>query len=302
MNKPPHNDDDIDAWLGRGEPLFRRSHADDDLEPPNEIDNVVLANARAALRASSRDAERRSPAPAFFTLDQWALPLGLAATLILAVAVVMRVNPDEAAIAEKIQDIDAPASPRDMDEPAVAAEAVASTAAEAAPTPPLSAPPPEVARPQAATGLARQRSNRAEKLETDATGEATINDVSAGAAVDAAAAPQEQAVGAFASAPALSPPPSPPPPASSQAAGNQVAVPKSALQERRVLTAPAGARAAESAAESEQDPRSDPNVWYRRIVELRTSGNTVTADKEWRDLKARYPSFIPPDTEPAVPR
>jgi hypothetical protein len=276
MNKPPYDDDDIDAWLARREPLFRRSHAGDDLEPPNEIDNVVLAQARAALRDSQHAAERRSPLPAFFTLDQWALPLGLAATLIVAVAVVIRVNPDEAAIAERIQDSDAPASPVDMDEPPGAPDAAASTAQTVTETVAV----PQKARPQVSGELSRQRSNREEKLEADAAADAVKADVSADAAVAETRAPQEPVGGAFASVP--TPLPAPPPPAAA--------------------AAPAGARAAQSAAENEQDPRGNPILWYQRIVELRAKGDAATADKEWRELQDRYPSFVPPDREPAPPR
>ncbi len=95
MNTPP---DDLDSLLARREPLFRGSGTSEPLEPPAEIDRLVLARARAALRAAGND---EAPRPAFFTLRPWAMPLGLAATLLFALAVVVRLGPDAGAPAPR---------------------------------------------------------------------------------------------------------------------------------------------------------------------------------------------------------
>ena len=98
MNTPP---DDIDALLARREPLFRRTSTAAPLEPPAEIDRIVLARARAALRDTRSDEASR---PTFFTLRPWVMPLGLAATLVFALAVVVRLGPDAGAPSPRAED------------------------------------------------------------------------------------------------------------------------------------------------------------------------------------------------------
>jgi hypothetical protein len=123
MNTPP---DDLDARLARREPLFRRPSAADPLEPPADIDRIVLARARAALRDTGSD---EAPRPSFFTLRPWVMPLGLAATLVFALAVVLRLGPDAGAPA-----------PRVLAETDLRREAPDATAAAATPAPAADAP------------------------------------------------------------------------------------------------------------------------------------------------------------------
>jgi hypothetical protein len=45
------------------------------------------------------------------------------------------------------------------------------------------------------------------------------------------------------------------------------------------------------------DFQASPELWYRKIVELRSKGERLAAEREWRALKARYPDFeAPPRT------
>ena len=45
------------------------------------------------------------------------------------------------------------------------------------------------------------------------------------------------------------------------------------------------------------DFQARPELWYRKIVELRSKGERLAAEREWRALKARYPDFeAPPRT------
>ena len=47
------------------------------------------------------------------------------------------------------------------------------------------------------------------------------------------------------------------------------------------------------------DSQATPELWYRKIVELRSTGQQRAAEREWRALKARYPDFQePPRTTP----
>jgi hypothetical protein len=75
----PERDDDLDAYLRRALPLHRQLSELESIEPPEDLDRVVLRQARQAIRGS--------PGVPVFRAPRWALPAGLAATLLLVVAV-----------------------------------------------------------------------------------------------------------------------------------------------------------------------------------------------------------------------
>ena len=72
-------DQEFDDFLSRRKPLFRRP--DDDLEPPEEIDRVVLRRAREAIEI---DRPQRA-----FRGANWGAPLAIAATLLVVFTVVL---------------------------------------------------------------------------------------------------------------------------------------------------------------------------------------------------------------------
>ena len=76
MNRP---DDEFDEFLTRRKPLFRRP-PDDVLEPPDEVDRLVLRQAREAIRT-----ER----PQRLFHGTWGASLAIAATLLLVFGVVL---------------------------------------------------------------------------------------------------------------------------------------------------------------------------------------------------------------------
>jgi hypothetical protein len=73
-------DAEFDDFLSRRKPLFRRA-PDDLLEPPEEVDRVVLRQAREAI-------ELDRPQPAFRGAH-WGAPLAIAATLLVTFTVVL---------------------------------------------------------------------------------------------------------------------------------------------------------------------------------------------------------------------
>ncbi len=266
MSTPP---DDIDAWLDRREPLFRRSASSEPLEPPAEIDNVVLARARAALR-DGRSSEGRTPA--FFTLSQWSLPLGLAATLVLAIAIVIRVNPAAAPatsdIAETADKLDSVALPM-----AAAPEVVRETDADLRSRADLPPSPQNEARREA-------RRERSPSLPELAASNAAASDQAA-SEPEPVAPPNVQAVA---------------PMTVTASAAAAEAAPAGRL-------ADAGSenqRSSAATAAKSEVPRTDPLRWYQHIVALRGEGLAAEADREWRALKTRYPDFEPP-TAPVEP-
>jgi hypothetical protein len=81
------HDPEFEDFLKRRRPLFRRD-VDDGLEPPPELDRVVLRQAREAIRAEDPMPLYRGP--------RWAAPMAIAATLLLGLAVVFQVADQQA--------------------------------------------------------------------------------------------------------------------------------------------------------------------------------------------------------------
>ena len=74
-------DDEFDDFLARRKPLFQRpAH---ELEPPAEVDRLVLRQAREAIRPSRELHEIRGAG--------WGMPLALAATVLVTVTIVLNV-------------------------------------------------------------------------------------------------------------------------------------------------------------------------------------------------------------------
>ncbi|HTU67142.1 MAG TPA: hypothetical protein VMF52_14435 [Steroidobacteraceae bacterium] len=76
------HDDEFEDFLRRRRPMFGR--ADDALEPPAELDRVVLRQAREAIEGERPQRLFRAPG--------WGMPVALAATLVLAFTVILRVE------------------------------------------------------------------------------------------------------------------------------------------------------------------------------------------------------------------
>jgi hypothetical protein len=98
-------DDEFDDFLARRRPLFRRPV--DDLQPPEEVDRVVLRRAREAI-------EIERPQRAFRGAN-WGAPLAIAATLLVVFTVVLHfMQPKavpEVSVQQVAQPVAAPAAP-----------------------------------------------------------------------------------------------------------------------------------------------------------------------------------------------
>jgi hypothetical protein len=118
------SDGDFDDFLSRRKPLFPRP-PDDVLEPPAELDRVVLRQAREAIRAET-------PEPAYHG-TRWGMPVALAASVLVAATLVLHIVSDrEPASQVTVQN----AAQREY----VAETAAAPAAPAAAATPTTSAP------------------------------------------------------------------------------------------------------------------------------------------------------------------
>jgi len=77
-------DDEFDDFLARRRKLFR-SPEQDVLEPPHEVDRIVLRQAREAIETRGAPREIRGMA--------WGAPLALAASLLVAFTIILNVGP-----------------------------------------------------------------------------------------------------------------------------------------------------------------------------------------------------------------
>ena len=98
-------DDEFDDFLSRRRPLFRRPV--DDLQPPEEVDRVVLRRAREAI-------EIERPQRAFRGAN-WGAPLAIAATLLVVFTVVLHfMQPSSHTVPEvTVQDVAQPVEQAD---------------------------------------------------------------------------------------------------------------------------------------------------------------------------------------------
>jgi hypothetical protein len=100
-------DDEFDDFLRRRRPMFGRPG--DDLEPPAELDRIVLRQAREAIEAEKPQRVFRAPT--------WGMPVALAATLVLAFTIILRVGAPtkearpEVTVQNVARSIEFPASP-----------------------------------------------------------------------------------------------------------------------------------------------------------------------------------------------
>jgi hypothetical protein len=100
-------DDDFDDFLRRRKPLFDRSRDDDLLEPPAELDRVVLRQAREAIEPPRPQRLYRAP--------RWSAPLAVAATLAVAFTVVLQLMPKHRATPQATADISMQPASRPVD-------------------------------------------------------------------------------------------------------------------------------------------------------------------------------------------
>jgi hypothetical protein len=122
MNGP---DDEFDDFLRRRRPLFG---SNDQLEPPAELDRIVLRQAREAIEAERPQRHFRAPS--------WGMPVALAATLVLAFTIILRVGlpTKEAASEVTVQNVS-----RKVEYPVPAPDAPQMQAQRAAAAPPAPA-------------------------------------------------------------------------------------------------------------------------------------------------------------------
>ena len=80
----PEYDPEFEAYLRRRVHLDRRLHSLARLEPPEELDRIIIGKARQAIRPS--------PSVPHFRAPKWAVPLGMAACLFMSFSLILDVG------------------------------------------------------------------------------------------------------------------------------------------------------------------------------------------------------------------
>jgi hypothetical protein len=75
------HDDEFEAYLKRQVPIHKGMTSPERPEPPPELDRIIIGNARKAIQSRSPVRLYRAP--------KWALPVGLAATILISFATLL---------------------------------------------------------------------------------------------------------------------------------------------------------------------------------------------------------------------
>jgi hypothetical protein len=270
------HDDEFEDFLRRKRPLFTRAD-DDPLEPPAELDRLILRQARDAIR---------EPAPQrVFRAPGWGMPVALAATLVLAFTVILYTanSPERVAADVAVQNV-----ARSVETaPAAAAAAPAAELAEAAAAPPANYP------SEAAAAARTDGVVVADIIETeaDARGQEVAGDVArarskAQAAGDRALVAREEAERY-----AESPPAATPKPADQGAPASAGVLSKSASGPYAPAQTDAADAVARKAPGLSPAYRRDSKTWLAEIERLRATGDVARADAELTEFKRQHRAY-----------
>jgi hypothetical protein len=325
MTNPEH-DEGFEAYLKRRSVL--PNALDDRLEPPAALDEIVLRRAREAIEAQGAPAAKQQMARA----PRWAMPVALAATILLCLSVVLNislntnrpsanlqrmtaaranVNPGAEADARGDGRTNNDAERRESISGDVPSREVVLTEAKVAGSPapraPVVADSAQGAPPPAPTR--RASAGGPERAAEQGTASAFAS------AAPPAAAPAPPAIASAAAPPAAAPAPSavasvaaPPvwaaarvPPGFASTNPSASVAPPAPLAKRADASSPGSATATAGAANAptptDAAPHpADPNVWLKQIAALRAAGETDQADAEVRRFRVVFPGYA---TSPA---
>lgn len=289
------HDEEFEAYLKRRVRINKgATPPSDPLEPPAELDRIVIGNARKAIRGAA-------PMP-FYRSPKWALPVGLAATIVISLVVVLdlglrvRHQKEADAVAREPVATDLYAEAPDTVAPAKSAtnspRPAATRRIKLPPIPTVPWPPavtpnitlPTEAAEQPAADTSRTRLARAEvaaarsRSDMEPSGDPppragvapTPSAPTAGAYATAEKAAAE-AAGTMLDEVVITrsrPTASPPPPASPRVAHSRSPMSGSAAGEH-----------------------PDPASWLGQIEKLRNEGRTAEAEQEFKHFREVYPAY-----------
>jgi hypothetical protein len=273
----PEHEDEFEAYLKRRLPIHQRLSALERLEPPDELDRLVIRKARQAIQSRSPIRVFRAP--------KWALPVGLAATIVISFTVLLNLG----AHAVKHQE-----EPVLMTN--VGAEPSPANTAHMAPAPEVVMAPMQSSDAKRAAGASgpvapqKARDSAAHRELAKAPREI---DAGAPAAADRPVETQSTAIADTFNRPLPAPsansaiPPDTPP---------RVAGPSEPVAQRQVLPSETQSTGivdstTQHVAAASPPPLPDAASWFKRIEKLRAAGKTAEAEQEFRRFRDAYPDY-----------
>jgi len=304
-------DDEFEAYLKRRARIDKGMKSLDRLEPPADLDRIVIGKARKAIQGASPLHTYRAP--------KWALPVGLAATILLSFAILLdlgvRAKRNDASLQAALTETSARASSQTRPEPASPkpqTTTMTSPAARTAAAPAVTLVP--EAEQELSSEKARSRLARAEKAAKRARPEQEAADPKTGQEEVVVNAQRRSAAdSAFAAASPIAAVPSDAAVSSSASSlDNTVSGMESSINKP---VAPASATAPASGATSAVLPAPapppspsapntakrdtlEPAAWLARIEKLRGSGQATQAESEMKRFRATYPDYPVPKAGP----
>ena len=321
-------DDDFDAYLKRRILIERRTALIDRLEPPPELDRIIIGKARQAIQGEAPVRVFRAP--------QWAVPLGLAATILVSLSILMDLGIRGAVRKDAANELPVArisSAVRPPEPMPVAPESALSGGLTPAPAPAAAPPASPFASTPSARSTARIRQQptktapwpplpHAAAPATASSNAATLQIYSGATSIGYGApsrtAPHEPPASRFRTAEQASGSADPAPVASLDrepmetvtitatryqptteslaAAAAITAIPEGAF------TAGSGRPSARtvlgSAAERHKHP--DPRAWLEYIEKMRAAGLASEAEQEFKHFRDVYPGYsVPPEAAPA---
>jgi hypothetical protein len=321
----PEQDEAFETYLKRRSVLPGGLSSDDRLEPPAALDAIVLKKAREAVKASAAPDQGRQQ---MYRAPRWAVPVALAATIMLCLSVVLNIslNTNRPTPAANLQRMTAARAEGDISSdrresvpgdipsreiilpeakiassaaprtPVVAEQASRLPPAASAPMAPAPSAAPAPAPPTDEPRLAaRSATDKAAMIAKRA--DASVP----GAAPSAAGAASDSLTethGYRAAAPAQ--PPAAAAPAPDMAATAEVQAATAGRQQSAAAAGPQPATAGgpQPASAAGQHP-ADPKAWLQQIDALRAAGQIERADAEMRRFRAAFPGYAAKPAPPA---
>ncbi len=250
------HDPELEAFLKRRSPIHRRLADFDHAEPSVELDRLVLSRAREAIDSPAQ--------PPMFRTARWAMPVGLAATILIAFTVVLNID-------RRGHPLEKPVATAKAEHPAAPVAQLTTNRGEGATqdarsenkAPPLLASAPSGHVPPLAPSAELKSANVPRTAASAETGAATTETESDSRASKAQQRPARNS---------MDPP--------LVASGSAI----SAVTDRAAVGAapapPAAPPAYQASAES----------WLREINRLRAAGKTAEAERELTAFRQAYPT------------
>lgn len=254
------DDKTFEAYLRGDSSVSQRYREDSSAELPSELDQKILANARAAVAPPARSR----------TWMRWTAPLAVAASAIIVLSIVLdagvREQAEVSAVATSAQEFPQPPRQSSGADHALEESQLDRVAPPAIEAPPAA--PPPAAAPQAA----RQSM---EQLDQSAAAQARKSEPAPRGAAEARRATGERA--------------------SRGDELEQVIVQSSSLRRQETQSAAFGIDSARVQVQTPDAAPSfepvDPERWLQDIRDLRNRGETAAADREWERFRSEHPNY-----------